>query len=103
MVRDVLEYIFSHSLTPEPIAIAHLHYGIRRAIILDFDLHHGNGTQSIVWSINAETSRQEDESSARVAAGQDPLPSGLKVYYASLHDILSFPCEACHLKKLICG
>jgi histone deacetylase HOS3 len=82
------------------ICTAHLRHGIKRAIILDFDLHHGNGTQSIVWSINADTDRREDESKARVSAGLEPLPSGLRVYYASLHDIHSFPCEVCRLTTL---
>lgn len=75
------------------INIAHTTYGIKRAIVLDFDLHHGNGTQSIVWSINAETTRKDEEAAAQRAAGQIPPPSGLKVFYGSVHDILSYPCE----------
>lgn len=73
--------------------IAHIHYKVRRAIILDIDLHHGNGTQSIAWSINSDAIRKEAESHARIAAGLLPSAPGLKVYYGSLHDILSFPCE----------
>lgn len=50
----------------------------------------GNGTQSIAWSINEETYRQtlEDE-----AGAPEPTKPGLRVYYGSIHDILSFPCE----------
>jgi histone deacetylase HOS3 len=48
----------------------------------------GHGTQSIVWQINEEAYQ------ARLAAeeGASPKP-GLHVYYGSVHDILSFPCE----------
>ncbi|KAF8312120.1 Arginase/deacetylase [Clavulina sp. PMI_390] len=75
------------------VAHAHLKYGVKRFVVLDFDLHHGNGTQAITWSINAETMRQREENDAKVAAGLPPSPTGPQVYYASLHDILSFPCE----------
>jgi histone deacetylase HOS3 len=73
---------------------------VKRVIILDIDLHHGNGTQAIAWSINTETARGEEESSARVNAGQVPGAPGLKVFYGSLHDILSFPCEVNSLSLL---
>jgi histone deacetylase HOS3 len=48
----------------------------------------GNGMQSIVWQIN------EEEYQAKLAAeaGGPPKP-GFQVYYGSVHDILSFPCE----------
>lgn len=84
--------------------LAYLRHGIKRVIVLDFDLHHGNGTQAIAWSINAETSRKLEESEAQVAAGQNPQPAGPQVYYASLHDILSFPCEVdllCNMESWI--
>ncbi|KAF8328210.1 histone deacetylase domain-containing protein [Cantharellus anzutake] len=71
---------------------AHIRYGIKRAVILDIDLHHGNGTQAIAWSINAETAREE-ESNVLTEEGRDLPGTGLKVFYGSLHDILSFPCE----------
>jgi histone deacetylase HOS3 len=54
----------------------------------------GNGTQSIAWQINEETYRQVLESQA--GEGSSPSPPskpGLQVYYGSIHDILSFPCE----------
>ncbi|KAJ8514275.1 hypothetical protein ONZ45_g8169 [Pleurotus djamor] len=70
-------------------AHAHLQHGIKRIVILDIDLHNGNGTQSIVWQINEETYRQTLESEGGVA----PTKIGPKVYYGSLHDILSYPCE----------
>jgi acetoin utilization deacetylase AcuC-like enzyme len=84
---------------------AHLKHGIGRVVILDIDLHHGmyvfatslcglgtlstgNGTQSIVWQINEEAYR-----SKLAAEAGAPPKSSLQVYYGSVHDILSFPCE----------
>lgn len=49
----------------------------------------GNGTQSIVWQINEETYRVKLEESH----GAPPQKPGLQVFYGSLHDILSYPCE----------
>ncbi|KAJ3573753.1 hypothetical protein NP233_g2224 [Leucocoprinus birnbaumii] len=71
-------------------AHAHLKHNVKRVVIFDIDLHHGNGTQSIVWSINEETHRQTLE-----AEGGAPSPEkmGPKIYYGSIHDILSYPCE----------
>ncbi|KAF8215203.1 histone deacetylase complex protein [Mycena galopus ATCC 62051] len=70
-------------------AHAHIQHGINRIVILDIDLHHGNGTQSIVWQMNEETYRQALESEA----GAPSLNPGPQVYYGSIHDILSYPCE----------
>ncbi|GLB41101.1 putative histone deacetylase [Lyophyllum shimeji] len=71
------------------VAHAHLKHGINRVVILDIDLHHGNGTQALVWHINEETHRQK----LTAEAGAPPERTGLRVYYGSLHDILSYPCE----------
>ncbi|KAJ7194237.1 Arginase/deacetylase [Mycena pura] len=75
-------------------AHANLQHGIDRIVIFDIDLHHGkwpygNGTQSIAWQINEETYRQTLETEG------EPSPSkkGPQVYYSSIHDILSYPCE----------
>ncbi|KAJ3921353.1 Arginase/deacetylase [Lentinula edodes] len=76
-------------------AHAHLQHGIHRVVIFDIDLHHGNGTQSLAWAINEETQRQKLEAEARIEAGNSfpaTIP-GLQVYYSSIHDILSYPCE----------
>ncbi|TFK27572.1 Arginase/deacetylase [Coprinopsis marcescibilis] len=70
-------------------AHAHLKHGIKRIAIFDIDLHHGNGTQSIVWQINEETYRQNLEQEA----GAPPNEPGAQIYYGSIHDILSYPCE----------
>ncbi|KAJ7876377.1 histone deacetylase domain-containing protein [Mycena olivaceomarginata] len=69
-------------------AHAHLNHGINRVVIFDIDLHHGNGTQSIVWQMNEETYRQTLETE-----GEAPPEKGPQVYYGSVHDILSYPCE----------
>ncbi|EJD01127.1 Arginase/deacetylase [Fomitiporia mediterranea MF3/22] len=70
-------------------AHAHLTHGVKKVIIFDIDLHHGNGTQELAWQINEETYRQtlETESAASETS------SGLQIFYGSLHDVLSFPCE----------
>ncbi|KAG2009625.1 histone deacetylase clr3 [Coprinopsis cinerea AmutBmut pab1-1] len=70
-------------------AHAHLKHGINRVVIFDIDLHHGNGTQSIVWQINEETYRQKLEQEA----GAPNVKPGAQVFYGSIHDILSYPCE----------
>ncbi|KAG8678866.1 hypothetical protein FRC09_019458, partial [Ceratobasidium sp. 395] len=79
-------------------AHAYKAHGINRAVIFDVDLHHGNGTQSIAWKINAETRRKSLEATARREAGipdngEDQTGDGLQMFYGSLHDILSYPCE----------
>ncbi|EIN12906.1 Arginase/deacetylase [Punctularia strigosozonata HHB-11173 SS5] len=81
-------------------AHAHLKHGINRVLIFDIDLHHGNGTQSIVWQINEETYRksQELEAQRRFAESAEndiklPDAAGLQVFYGSIHDVLSYPCE----------
>ncbi|KAH0585778.1 hypothetical protein H2248_007071 [Termitomyces sp. 'cryptogamus'] len=71
-------------------AHAHLKHGVNRVVILDIDLHHGNGTQSIIWQINEETYRLKLEAEAGAPPASKP---GLQVYYGSTHDILSYPCE----------
>ncbi|KAI0647911.1 Arginase/deacetylase [Trametes meyenii] len=70
-------------------AHAHLKHHITRVIIFDIDLHHGNGTQAIAWGINEETYRKQLEAEA----GAPVHNPGLQVYYGSIHDILSYPCE----------
>ncbi|CAA7262779.1 unnamed protein product [Cyclocybe aegerita] len=70
-------------------AHAHLQHGIKRIVIFDIDLHHGNGTQSVVWQINEETYRQVLESEG----GAPIKKTGPELYYGSIHDILSYPCE----------
>uniref|UniRef100_A0A0K3C9Q7 FGENESH: predicted gene_2.402 protein n=1 Tax=Rhodotorula toruloides TaxID=5286 RepID=A0A0K3C9Q7_RHOTO len=93
-------------------AHAHLKHGINRVVILDIDLHHGNGTQEVAWLMNAEANRILTERRAKTPSAsprkgtgsspkktQAPLPAPtaqprpLQIMYASLHDIWSYPCE----------
>ncbi|ORX41060.1 histone deacetylase domain-domain-containing protein [Kockovaella imperatae] len=77
---------------------AYLEHDIDRAIIIDFDLHHGNGTQALVMPLNA-ASHAEDIA----IKGGKPNPTvlgrrakprrGWKGFYGSVHDIYSYPCE----------
>ena len=58
--------------------------------------HHrgtGNGTQSIVWQINEETYRRTLESEHTPPETSSSTKPGPQIYYGSIHDILSFPCE----------
>jgi histone deacetylase HOS3 len=63
---------------------AMLNYGLTHAAIIDFDLHHGDGSQAIAWERNK-----------RVQAMHKNTPNWKKtsIGYFSLHDINSFPCE----------
>ncbi|KIJ55002.1 hypothetical protein M422DRAFT_200979 [Sphaerobolus stellatus SS14] len=70
-------------------AHAHLVHDISRVVILDIDLHHGNGTQSLAWQINEDAFRETLEAEASGILKKKPL----RIYYGSLHDPLSYPCE----------
>ena len=50
----------------------------------------GNGTQSIVWQINEETYHQKLDTEG---GETPPATPGMQVYYGSVHDVLSYPCE----------
>ena len=55
----------------------------------DYEYDRGNGTQSIVWQINEETYRQSLENEGFMPNAE----AGLQVFYGSIHDVLSYPCE----------
>lgn len=67
------------------IAYAAATHALSHAAIIDFDLHHGDGSQAISWAHNR-----------RAAALPKNAPSTKKtsIGYFSLHDINSYPCEA---------
>ncbi|KAI1460280.1 Arginase/deacetylase [Annulohypoxylon moriforme] len=60
-------------------------HGMTHAAIIDFDLHHGDGSQSITWDHNK---RRE------ALKGNAALWKKTAIGYFSLHDINSFPCES---------
>ncbi|MCJ1283094.1 hypothetical protein MMC26_002421 [Xylographa opegraphella] len=66
------------------ISHASMVHGLTHAAIIDFDLHHGDGSQVITWAHNA-----------KVAALPKNVPVSKKtsIGYFSLHDINSYPCE----------
>ena len=66
------------------ISHATINHGLTHAAIIDFDLHHGDGSQAIAWEHNA-----------RVANLPKNTPASKKaaIGYFSLHDINSYPCE----------
>lgn len=61
-----------------------LQHGLTHAAIIDFDLHHGDGSQAITWQHNsrANTANKTHAPWKRTSIG-----------YFSLHDINSYPCE----------
>jgi histone deacetylase HOS3 len=66
------------------IAYSAMTHGLTHAAIIDFDLHHGDGSQSIAWNHN-----QRAQSVQKNSAAYKKTPIG----YFSLHDINSYPCE----------
>jgi histone deacetylase HOS3 len=60
-------------------------YGLTHAAIIDFDLHHGDGSQSITWAHN--------ENMAQPTKSKKASPQKYSIGYFSLHDINSYPCE----------
>lgn len=78
-------------------SLAYLEHDIDRAIIIDFDLHHGNGTQALVMPLNA-AANLEDLAMAggkprSTMMGRNGPRRGWKGFYGSVHDIYSYPCE----------
>ena len=63
---------------------AALNHGLTHAAIIDFDLHHGDGSQSITWDHNARMSALPKNT---------PISKKTAIGYFSLHDINSYPCE----------
>ncbi|GKZ83891.1 hypothetical protein AnigIFM56816_009207 [Aspergillus niger] len=66
------------------ISYAAMTHGLTHAAILDFDLHHGDGSQDIAWQQNHRA-----VTAPRNAAAHRKTMVG----YFSLHDINSYPCE----------
>lgn len=63
---------------------AALNHGLTHAAIIDFDLHHGDGSQSIAWDHNSRATKLPKNA---------PQSKKTAIGYFSLHDINSYPCE----------
>lgn len=63
---------------------AALNHGLTHAAIIDFDLHHGDGSQSIAWDHNSRAAKLPKNA---------PQSKKAAIGYFSLHDINSYPCE----------
>jgi histone deacetylase HOS3 len=61
-----------------------LNHGLTHAAIIDFDLHHGDGSQAITWAHNSR---------AMAATKNHAAWKKTSIGYFSLHDINSYPCE----------
>ncbi|KAJ4362903.1 histone deacetylase [Neocucurbitaria cava] len=59
-------------------------YGLTHAAIIDFDLHHGDGSQAITWARNKKVQNMSKNT---------PNWKKTSIGYFSLHDINSYPCE----------
>ncbi|KJZ72995.1 hypothetical protein HIM_07567 [Hirsutella minnesotensis 3608] len=63
---------------------AALTHGLTHAAIIDFDLHHGDGSQAITWGHNSRAVSAPKNASAWKKTS---------IGYFSIHDINSYPCE----------
>ncbi|KAK3312416.1 hypothetical protein B0H66DRAFT_398546 [Apodospora peruviana] len=61
-----------------------LSHGLTHAAIIDFDLHHGDGSQAIAWQHNMRSVGLTKNAA---------LWKKTSIGYFSLHDINSYPCE----------
>lgn len=66
------------------------HYDVTHAVILDFDLHHGDGSQDICWQRAGFGHKDATTEEAPFGKVDTRFP---KVGYFSMHDINSFPTE----------
>lgn len=68
------------------ITYAAMNHGLTHAAIIDFDLHHGDGSQTITWDHNRDAHSTQNPKHA-------PPHKKTPIGYYSLHDINSYPCE----------
>ncbi|SJM88305.1 probable Histone deacetylase HOS3 [Zygosaccharomyces bailii] len=74
-------------------------YGVTHAAVLDFDLHHGDGTQDICWKRAGFRPDEEDEDSPGYDEFGKKFAEFPRVGYFSMHDINSFPTESGYATK----
>lgn len=63
---------------------AALTHGLTHAAIIDFDLHHGDGSQAIAYAHNTRALKERKNG---------PAWKKTSIGYFSIHDINSYPCE----------
>ncbi|KAJ5964517.1 uncharacterized protein N7479_004393 [Penicillium vulpinum] len=75
-------------------------YGLTHAAILDFDLHHGDGSQDITYDHNSKLLNKTQKidlantDAMKFKEYEDAPPyAKAAIGYYSLHDVNSFPCE----------
>lgn len=61
-----------------------MQHSLTHAAIIDFDLHHGDGSQAITWDRNKKVQNMPKKT---------PNWKKTSIGYFSLHDINSYPCE----------
>lgn len=81
------------------IEYAHDTYGITHAVVLDFDLHHGDGTQDICWKRAGFRPDEQDENTGGYDEFGKKFAEFPRVGYFSMHDINSFPTESGYATK----
>ena len=71
------------------------HHGVTHAAIIDFDLHHGDGSQAITWARNNKglEATIPSESARNQEAKPRNYSENFPIGYFSVHDIDSYPCE----------
>ncbi|KAI1775080.1 Arginase/deacetylase [Hypoxylon cercidicola] len=72
-----------------------MNHGLTHAAIIDFDLHHGDGSQAIALAHNSRTYAR-----GRGLPKNAPAWQKTTIGYFSMHDINSFPCEDGDLRKV---
>lgn len=98
----------SHTATPSGFCLlnnAHIAieyaadtFNVTHAVVLDFDLHHGDGTQDICWKRAGFNPDEQDDDPAYDEFGKK-FAEFPKVGYFSMHDINSFPTELGYATK----
>ncbi|KAL1635721.1 histone deacetylase [Diplodia intermedia] len=70
-------------------------HGLTHAAIIDFDLHHGDGSQAIAWERNTKVANMPAKQPKNA-----PTQKRTQIGYFSLHDINSYPCEYGEIDKV---
>ncbi|SCU82882.1 LADA_0C08482g1_1 [Lachancea dasiensis] len=74
-------------------------YDVTHAVVLDFDLHHGDGTQDICWKRAGFKPDEQVDTAGEYNEFGKKFAEYPKVGYFSLHDINSFPSELGYATK----